>query len=73
MRASVGAHDVTHHRSPADDLFGDLRRVHRSGLLACQFRATTFRHKEIELAAHELIQYFDAAAPGRRGRGRPTR
>lgn len=38
---------------------GDFRRVHRSGLLACRFRATQWDHKEIELAAHELIQRLD--------------
>lgn len=38
---------------------GDFRRVHRSGLLACRYRATEWRHKEIELAAHELIQRLD--------------
>ena len=39
--------------------FGDFRRVHRSGLIACQFRAAEWRHKEIELAAHELLQHLD--------------
>ena len=39
---------------------GDLRRLHRSGLIACRYRATEWRHKEIELAAHDLIQYLDA-------------
>jgi pimeloyl-ACP methyl ester carboxylesterase len=40
-------------------VFGDFRRVHRMGLIACQFRAAEWRHKEIELAAHELLQYLD--------------
>jgi hypothetical protein len=40
-------------------VYGDLRRVHRMGLIACQFRAAEWQHKEIELAAHELLQYLD--------------
>ena len=41
-------------------VFGDLRRVHRSGLIACQYRASEWEHKEIELAAHELLQLLDS-------------
>ncbi len=40
-------------------VYGDFRRVHRSGLIACQFRAAEWRHKEVELAAHDLLQYLD--------------
>jgi hypothetical protein len=54
---------------PADDtkaryafVYGDLRRVHRSGLIACHYRAAEWRHKEIELAAHELLQLLDRAS-----------
>ena len=39
--------------------YGDLRRVHRMGLIACQYRAAEWGHKEIELAAHELLQHLD--------------
>jgi hypothetical protein len=39
--------------------YGDFRRVHRSGLLACQYRAAEWRHKEVELAAHTLLQHLD--------------
>jgi hypothetical protein len=42
-------------------VYGDLRRVHRMGLIACQYRAAEWRHKEIELAAHELLQHLDNA------------
>ena len=42
-------------------VYGDFRRVHRMGLIACRFRAAEWQHKEIELAAHELLQYLDAA------------
>jgi len=38
---------------------GDFKRVHRSGIIACQYRAAEWRHKEIELAAHRLLQYLD--------------
>ena len=40
-------------------VFGDLRRVHRSGLIACVYRASEWRHKEVELAAHRLLQHLD--------------
>ena len=40
-------------------VFGDLRRLHRSGLIACHYRAAEWRHKAVELAAHELLQYLD--------------
>lgn len=41
-------------------VFGDFRRVHRTGLIACVYRASEWRHKEIELAAHDLLQQLDA-------------
>ena len=40
-------------------IYGDFRRVHRSGLIACHYRAAEWRHKEIELAAHNLLQLLD--------------
>lgn len=40
-------------------VFGDLRRVHRTGLIACRYRAAEWRHKEVELTAHELLQHLD--------------
>jgi hypothetical protein len=43
-------------------VFGDFRRIHRSGLIACVFRAAEWRHKAIELAAHELLQVLDRKA-----------
>jgi hypothetical protein len=43
-------------------VFGDFRRIHRSGIIACHFRAAEWRHKEIELAAHELLQLLDKKA-----------
>ena len=41
-------------------VYGDFRRVHRTGLIACVYRASEWRHKEIELAAHDLLQELDA-------------
>ena len=43
-------------------VYGDLRRVHRSGLIACVYRASEWRHKKIELAAHDLLQRLDQMA-----------
>jgi hypothetical protein len=43
-------------------VYGDFRRVHRKGLIACRFRAAEWRHKRIELAAHDLLQQLDAVA-----------
>jgi hypothetical protein len=40
-------------------VYGDFRRVHRTGLIACVYRASEWRHKDIELAAHDLLQYLD--------------
>jgi hypothetical protein len=40
-------------------VFGDLTRIHRSGIIACQYRAAEWRHKAIELAAHRLLQLID--------------
>ncbi|MEP6696116.1 MAG: hypothetical protein ABJA34_04460 [Pseudonocardiales bacterium] len=39
---------------------GDFRRVHRSALMACVYRAAEWRHKEVELAAHSLLQHLDS-------------
>jgi hypothetical protein len=39
---------------------GDFRRLHRTGLIACVYRASEWRHKEVELAAHDLLQYLDS-------------
>lgn len=43
-------------------VFGDFRRIHRSGLIACQYRAAEWRHKAVELVAHELLQELDATS-----------
>jgi len=42
-------------------VYGDFRRLHRSGLIASLYRAAEWRHKEIERAAYRLLQELDAA------------
>lgn len=41
---------------------GDFKRVHRSAIIASQYRAAEWRHKAVELAAHELLQVLDKKA-----------
>ena len=55
-----GAEDETKARYAF--VYGDLRRVHRSALIACVYRASEWRHKEVELAAHDLLQELDSAS-----------
>jgi hypothetical protein len=57
---TVGATDETKARYAF--VYGDLRRVHRTGIIAVHFRAAEWRHKAIELAAHELLQLLDKRA-----------
>ena len=47
-------------------LLADLAvdKVHRSALIACVYRASEWRHKKVELAAHRLLQELDRAHPG---------
>jgi hypothetical protein len=40
-------------------VLGDLQRIHRTAIIASQYRAAEWRHKEIELAAHHLLQLID--------------
>ena len=55
-----GANDETKARYAF--VFGDLRRVHRTALIACVYRASEWRHKDVELAAHDLLQHLDATS-----------
>lgn len=43
-------------------MVGDFRRVHRSALIACVYRAAEWHHKKVELAAHDLLQLLDETA-----------
>ena len=52
-----GANDETKARYAF--VVGDFSRVHRVGLIACVYRASEWRHKEVELAAHNLLQHLD--------------
>ena len=52
-----GANDETKARYAF--VYGDFRRIHRIGLIACVYRASEWRHKEVELAAHDLLQHLD--------------
>ena len=40
-------------------VYGNFCRVDRSGISPCHYRAAEWEHKEIELAAHELLQLLD--------------
>lgn len=40
-------------------VYGDFRRIHRSGLIACVYRAAEWRHKAVERAAYDLLQRLD--------------
>ena len=55
-----GANDETKARHAF--VFGDFSQVHRSGLIACVYRAAEWRHKEVERAAYRLLQHLDKAA-----------
>jgi len=57
---TVGANDETKARYAF--VYGDFRRVHRTALIACVYRASEWRHKLVELAAHDLLQELDRAA-----------
>ena len=55
-----GANDETKARYAFG--YGDFRRVHRTALIACVYRASEWRHKDIELAGHDLLQRLDAVS-----------
>jgi hypothetical protein len=55
-----GARDETKARYAF--VFGDFRRIHRTGIIAVHFRAAEWRHKDVELAAHDLLQLLDRRA-----------
>jgi hypothetical protein len=52
-----GANDDTKARYAF--VYGDFEKVHRTGLIACVYRASEWRHKDVELAAHDLLQRLD--------------
>ena len=40
-------------------VYGDFRRIHRTGVIACLYRAAEWRHKDVERAAYDLLQRLD--------------
>jgi pimeloyl-ACP methyl ester carboxylesterase len=60
LALTEGANDETKARYAF--VYGDYRRVHRTALIACVYRASEWRHKQVELAAHDLLQQLDQAA-----------
>ena len=57
LALTEGASDETKARYAF--VYGDFRRVHRTALIACVYRAAEWRHKAVELAAHDLLQHLD--------------
>ena len=57
LALTEGANDET--KARYGFVYGDFRRLHRMGIIACHYRAAEWRHKEIELVAHELLQLLD--------------
>jgi len=67
--AEYGAWHLGLTEGPADDtkaryafVFGDFRRIHRTGIIAVLFRAAEWRHKAVEKAAYQLLQDLDRKA-----------
>lgn len=60
LALTEGAQDETKARYAF--VFGDFRRVHRMGLIACLYRAAEWRHKAVERAAYDLLQLLDQKA-----------
>jgi hypothetical protein len=52
-----GANDETKARYAF--VYGDFRRLHRMGLVACLYRAAEWRHTEVMEAAYELLRELD--------------
>ena len=54
---TVGPQDET--KARYGFVIGDFRRIHRTALIASVYRASEWRHKAVELAAHDLLQLLD--------------
>jgi hypothetical protein len=52
-----GARDET--KARYGFVYGDFKRVHRSGLIACLYRAAEWRHTEVMEAAYDLLRHLD--------------
>jgi hypothetical protein len=55
-----GAQDETKARTAF--VYGDFRRLHRSGLLACLYRAAEWKHTDVMRAAAKLLEELDRAS-----------
>jgi hypothetical protein len=55
---TIGPQDET--KARYGFVIGDFRRIHRTALIASVYRAAEWRHKAVELAAHDLLQLLDA-------------
>ena len=67
LREQAIVHKLT--EGPADHtkakyafVYGDFRRLHRIGIIACLYRAAEWRHKAVERAAYDLLQVLDDAS-----------
>ena len=47
-------------------VFGDFRRLHRMGLIACYYRAAEWEHTDVMVAAHNLLLELDKSRNGGR-------
>jgi hypothetical protein len=52
-----GARDET--KARYGFVYGDLKRVHRSALIACLYRAAEWRHTAVMEAAYDLLRHLD--------------
>jgi len=57
LALTEGASDETKARYAF--VYGDFRRVHRIGVIACLYRAAEWRHTEVMEAAYDLLRYLD--------------
>ena len=57
LALTEGAADETKRRYAF--VFGDFRRLHRMGLIACYYRAAEWEHSAVQQAAHDLLVYLD--------------
>lgn len=59
---SVNDDAVAHARKLIDARQYVLDSDWGTGLIACHYRAAEWRHKDVELAAHDLLQLLDRKA-----------
>src|SRR5262245_47408542 len=57
LALTEGARDETKARYAF--VFGDFRRLHRMGLIACYYRDAEWSHREIQVAVHGLVVYME--------------